>query len=221
MKIIVVGCGRIGSGLAMALSKSGHTVTVIDSKPTAFARLDPGFKGRTIEGIGFDKDILLKANIDKSDALAAFTSSDESNAVIARMAREIYHVPKVVARLYDRDKAEIYKRLGVQTISSTAWGIKRAADLLSYSPFNTVFTMGSGGVEVVEMEAPALLVGHRVNELLAPGEVQVVAIERENKTILPVTGTVFQKNDMLYIAVAASSQGRLKQMLGLNTEKGM
>ncbi len=221
MRIIVVGCGRMGSGLAVALSKAGHNVTVIDSDKTAFERLDAPFKGTTIEGVGFDREILQKANIEKSDAVAAFTASDESNAVIARMAREIYHVPKVVARLYDRSKAEIYRRLGVQTISSTTWGIKRATDLLSYSPLNTVLSLGQGNVEIVEIEVPALLIGHKVNELTAVGEVHVVAIERENKTMLPTMGTVFARGDMLYIAVAIASTGRLKRLLGYNDGKGM
>jgi trk system potassium uptake protein TrkA len=219
--MIIVGCGRNGSGLAQILSKMGHTVTVIDSDASAFKALGASFRGETVEGIGFDRDVLLKAKIERTDALAAFTSSDESNAVIARIAREIYHVPKVVARLYDREKAEIYRRLGVQTLSSTTWGIKRAADLLCYSPLNTVFSVGNGGVDIVEIEVPPLMAGHQVSELTATGEVHVVAISRANKTILPTMGTVFQKGDMLYIAVAMSSSVRLKKLLGMANGKGM
>lgn len=221
MRMIIVGCGRNGSGLAQILSKMGHTVTVIDSDALAFKALGSSFRGETVEGVGFDRDILLKAKIERTDALAAFTSSDESNAVIARIAREIYHVPKVVARLYDREKAEIYRRLGVQTLSSTTWGIKRAADLLCYSPLNTVFSVGNGGVDIVEIEVPPLMAGHKVSELTATGEVHVVAIARANKTILPTMGTVLQKGDMLYIAVAMASSGRLKKLLGMANGKGM
>ena len=221
MRMIIVGCGRNGSGLAQILSKMGHAVTVIDSDVSAFKALGASFRGETVEGIGFDRDVLLKAKIERTDALAAFTSSDESNAVIARIAREIYHVPKVVARLYDREKAEIYRRLGVQTLSSTTWGIKRAADLLCYSPLNTVFSVGNGGVDIVEIEVPQLMTGHRVSELTATGEVHVVAIARANKTILPTMGTVFQKGDMLYMAVAMASSGRLKKLLGMANGKGM
>jgi trk system potassium uptake protein TrkA len=221
MRMIIVGCGRNGSGLALTLSKMGHDVTVIDSNATAFKELGPNFRGETIEGIGFDKDVLLKAKIKKTDALAAFTSSDESNAVIARISREIYHVPKVVARLYDREKAEIYKRLGVQTLSSTAWGIQRAADLLCYSPLHTVFSMGNGDVELVEIEATPLMEGHKVSELSIPGEVSIVSITRGNKTLLPTMATVLQKEDILHVAALVSSVGRLERLFGISNGKGI
>jgi trk system potassium uptake protein TrkA len=221
MKIIIVGCGRNGSGLAQALSKAGHAVTVIDSDETAFSKLGANFKGKTIEGVGFDHDILKAAKIDRTDALAAFTSSDESNAVIARIAREIYHVPKVVARLYDREKAEIYRRLGIQTLSSTTWGIKRAADLLTHAPLDAVFSFGSGDVELVKIEVPSLVAGRSVNDLTILGDIHVVAIERGNKTILPTAGTVFQRRDILYIAAAISAGWQLKKLLGLGDGKVM
>lgn len=221
MRIIIVGCGRNGSGLAQALSKSGHSITVIDSDADAFQQLGADFKGTVIEGVGFDRDVLLKAEIERTDALAAFTSSDESNAVIARMAREIYHVPNVVARLYDRKKAEIYKRLGVQTLSSTTWGIKRAADILCYSPLNAVFSFGNGDAELVKIEIPSLMAGRKVDDLTVLGDIHVVAIERGNKTILPTAGTIFKRKDMLYIAAVTESSGQLKKLLGLSGGRGM
>ncbi len=220
MRIIIVGCGRSGSGLALALSKSGHTVTVIDSDAATFSNLGPDFKGETIEGIGFDQEILLKAQIDRSDSLGAFTSSDESNAVIARIAREIYHVPKVVARLYDREKAEIYKQLGIQTLSATTWGIKRATDILTYSPLDAVFSFGNGDVELVKIEVPSLMAGRKVHDMTVLGDIHVVAIERGNKTLLPTAGTVFQRRDILYIAAAISESAQLKKLLGLQGGRG-
>ncbi len=215
MKVIVVGCGRIGSGLAQTLSQDGHDVTVIDSNPSAFSQLGASFRGKTIEGVGFDRDVLLKAKIGRADALAAVTSSDDSNAVISRIAREEYRVPKVVARMYDRQKAEIYKRLGVQTISSTIWGINRAADLLGYAPLNTVATLGNGDVNVVEIELPSLLIGRHAEELMIPGEIHVIAVDRGNMTFLPTMGGTFEKGDLLYLAVSNSSTGRLKKLLGM------
>jgi trk system potassium uptake protein TrkA len=215
MKIIIVGCGRIGSGLAQALDKAGHEVYVIDSNPAAFGNLNPAFKGKTVEGIGFDRDVLLKARIDRADAVAAVTSSDESNAVIAQLAREAYRVPKVVARMYDRQKADIYRRLGVLTLSSTTWGIRRAMDLINYSPLNTVTSLGSGEVDLVEIEVPALLIGRQARELMVSGEVIVTAIVRGNKTFIPTMGTTFEKDDLIYLAVATASTGRLKRLLGM------
>ena len=214
MKIIIVGCGRIGSGLAQNLSLAGHTVTVIDQDPTAFELLDSSFKGQTITGIGFDRDVLRKAKIEKTDALAAVTYSDEANAVIARLASEVFKVPRVVARLYDRRKAEIYKRLGLQTFDSTSWGINRVSDLLCYSPLDTVLSVGNG-VEIVKIEIPALLVGRKVNEIVIPGEIHVTAISRNNKTFLPTMGTVFQKGDYILITLLTSSSDRLRTLLGL------
>lgn len=221
MKIIIVGCGRNGSGLAQSLSKAGHTVTVIDSDAAAFAKLGPDFKGETIEGIGFDRDVLAEAQIERTDALAAFTAGDDSNAVIARMAREIYRVPKVVARIYDREKAEIYRQLGIRTLSSTTWGIKRATELLTYTPLDAVFSFGNGDVELIKIEVPSLIAGRKVNDLTVLGDIHVVAIERGNKTILPTAGTIFQRRDILYIAIAISAGDQLKQLLGFSNGKAV
>ncbi|HNX13289.1 MAG TPA: TrkA family potassium uptake protein [Oscillospiraceae bacterium] len=215
MKAIIVGCGRMGAGLAQTLVKNGHTVTVIDLDPMAFERLPASFSGNKVVGIGFDRDVLAKAGIERADGLAAVTESDEANAVIARMASLIFRVPKVVARLYDRRKAEIYKRLGIQTIDPSTWGINRIYDLLCYSQLNAVTSFGSGDVDIVEVEVPILMAGHTVRDLTASGEFVVISITRNNKTFLPTLGTVFEKRDLLNIAVSAASSERLKTLLGL------
>lgn len=216
MKIVIVGCGRIGAGLAHALEKAGHDVSIVDVDPSAFTMLNADFKGKRIEGIGFDRDVLTKAGIERADALAAVTSSDESNAVIAQLAREAYRVPKVIARMYDRRKADIYRRLGVLTLSSTSWGIRRAVELINYSPLNAVATLGSGEVNIVEIEVPALLVGHQAKELMIPGEVVISAVQRGNKVIIPTMGTTLEKDDLLYLSVVITSTGHLKRLLGMD-----
>ncbi len=200
---------------AQALDKAGHEVCVIDSNPAAFSKLNPAFTGKTIEGIGFDRDVLLKARIDRADAVAAVTSSDESNAVIAQLARDAYRVPKVIARMYDRQKAEIYRRLGVLTLSSTTWGIRRAMDLINYAPLNTVQSLGSGEVDLVEIEVPPLLIGRQARELMLAGEVSVSAVVRGNKTFIPTMGTTFEKGDLVYLTVVTASTGRVKRLLGM------
>lgn len=220
MKDIIIGCGRMGSGLAQSLIKKGHTVTVIDTNPEAFELLGENFKGTTIVGVGFDRDVLVEAKIDRVDAVIACTSSDETNALIGRISRNIYKVPRVIARLYDPRKAEIYRSLGIQTISTTTWGIQRASDMLSYSQLDNVFTIGNSSVELVRIETPAMLEGRTVNELTVIGEIQVVAISRSNKTFLPTTGTVLQKQDIIFIAVTAGAAGRLKTLLGLDSKWG-
>lgn len=215
MKVIVVGLGRMGAGLSLNLVKKGHNVTVIDSNPESFDVLGKEFPGLKVVGFGFDRDVLQKAKIDKVDAIVACTESDEVNAVIARVARNIYRVPRVIARLYDSRKAEIYKRLGIQTISTTSWGIERATELLTYNQLDNVYEFGNGSVNLVRIEIPSLLVGHKVNELTAIGEIQVISITRHNKTFIPTLGTLFEADDVVYISAAASATSKLKSMLDL------
>jgi trk system potassium uptake protein TrkA len=213
MKILIIGCGRVGAGLANTLASRGHSVTVVDKEPFAFEKLGERFKGQTILGIGFDREVLLRAGIERADGLAAVTASDEANVVAARIARDIFHVPRVVARLYDMRQAEIYKRLGLQTIAPTGWGINRIADLLLYSPLETVLSIGSGNVEIVEAEVPGLLVGKTVRDFTVPGEIHIVSISRANKTFLPMHGTIFEDGDVLHLAVLTTSLGRLRELL--------
>lgn len=214
MKILIIGCGRVGAGLAKTMLDRGHSVTIVDKDPFAFEKLGSKFKGQTIAGIGFDRDVLLKAGIERADGVAAVTASDEANVVAARIARDIFHVPRVVARLYDVRQAEIYKRLGIQTIAPTAWGINRLADLLLYSPLETAYSVGSGDVELVETEVPQILAGKTVRDLTVAGEIHLVAITRHNKTFLPTLGTIFREGDLLHLAVLVTSINRLKELLG-------
>lgn len=216
MKVIIVGCGKLGSGLAKSLLRKGNQVTVIDNNPEAFELLGKDFKGETIVGIGFDRDILEKADIRRADAIVSCSKSDESNALIGRIARNVYHVPRVISRLYDPRRAEIYRSLGIQTISTTTWGVQRAMEMLSYDRLDSVLTIGDSQVEIIRAETPALLVGRTVNELTVYGEIHVVAISRNNKTFLPAVGTPLQKHDIIYIAILASSAKRLKTLLDLD-----
>ena len=216
MRIIIIGCGRLGAGLGDTLSQRGHVVTVVDRDPTAFERLGPLFHGKTLTGCGFDREVLLKAGIERVDALAAITDSDEVNVVAARIARQFFRVPRVVARLYDPRKAEIYRRLGLQTISQVTWGINRIVELICYSRLETIMSLGSGEVDVVEAEIHHLLVGRTVNELTIAGEVHVIAITRRGKTFLPTLGTEFSEGDMVHLALLAASADRLKAILGLH-----
>ncbi len=215
MTVIIVGCGRLGSGLAGDLIKKGHKVTVVDSDPNSFSFLGKNFKGKTITGVGFDKELLENAGIHKADAVVACTNSDEANALIGRISRNIYKVPRVISRLYDPRKAELYHTLGIQTISTTSWGITRAVEMLSYNQLDSVLSIGNGQVELLRVEVPALLVGRPVGELSAIGEIHVVAISRENSTFLPTTGTLLKKHDVVYLTIMNTSAGRLKSLLGL------
>jgi trk system potassium uptake protein TrkA len=215
MKIIIVGSGRMGSGLAHELSITGHDITIIDSDSNSFYRLGKNFKGKAIQGIGFDRDILIEAGIERADAIAALTSNDEANAVIARMSREIFKVPKVVAGLTDNHKADIYKKLGIQVVSPIEWGIKRAVDIIAYSTLHTVYSIGEGRVDIKIIDLPMILEGHKVRELNVQGEVKVIALTRNNQTIIPTEETIMRYGDQVYVSVEVNSNSKLKSLLGI------
>ena len=213
MRIIIVGCGRQGASLAQALLLKNHAVTIIDRDPLAFERLGPSFKGATVTGVGFDQDVLRQAGIQRADGFAAVTSSDEANVVAARIARDIFRVPRVVARLYDPGQAEIYSRLGLQTVAPVAWATHRICDLLLLHEIEPTCNIGAGNVDLVTFDAPHLLVGRPVETLSLAGEFQVVAVTRGGKTFLPTRGALFQEGDLLHMVVLASSASRLDQIL--------
>lgn len=216
MKIMIIGCGRMGAGLAVFLTQSGHDVTVIDNDPAAFERLGHGFRGRTLRGDALGREELVGGGIDQTDALAALTPNDNINLVVARLAREMFRVPKVIARMHDPRKSEIYRRLGVQTISTVTLGMQRLTELLTFSQLDIVHSLGSGEVGIVESEVPPILVGRMVQDVNVAGEIQVVSISRGGKTVIPSISSVFQKGDMVHIAVSVSSVGRLKSLMGLS-----
>ena len=215
MKIMIIGCGRQGTELAKTLCQNESEITVVDNDPAAFERLGPRFGGQIICGDGLDREVLLKGGIERADGLAALTASDDTNIVVARLARQVFKVPRVVARVHDPLKAEIYRRLGVQTVTPVALGTLRFAELLTFSPLELTKRLGNGEVGIVEMDVPPNLVGRMVIELTVPNEILVAAITRDDKTFMPTLGAIFQEKDVIHLAVAASSMDRLKALLGL------
>ncbi len=215
MNVIVVGCGRLGAELADRMARDGEDVVVIDKNPQAFYRLGTGFRGKTLQGIGFDRDILVQAGIERSDALAAVTSGDNSNIITARIARTVFHVPKVVARIYDPRRAEIYQRLGLSTVSSTMWGVNRVVQLLTHRDLNVIASLGNGEVDLIEVEVPHHWVSRTVNHVTVPGEISISAINRSGRTFLPTLGTAFEEGDLVVIGVLASSRNQLQRLLAV------
>ena len=215
MNIIVMGCGRVGSQVSQLLVSQGHGVTVIDHDANALARLGADFKGRVVRGLGFDRSILLEAGIETTEGFIAASSSDNANIVAARIARNIFHVPRVVARLYDPVRAEVYQRLGLTTISSTAWGAERIVEVVTHADLDVLSVFSDGGTTLVRVESPARLNGHRVAQMNIPGEVSVTAITRNDHTFIPVSGTEFQEGDIIYLAVIPSAMLRLEELLGI------
>ena len=214
MKVIIAGCGRMGAALALQLAGE-HQVTVVDHNPRAFARLGPGFGGTTVEGIAFDRDVLLRAGVEHSDALAALTSGDNANIVTARVARKFFRVPTVVARVYDPRRATIYRRLGLRTVSTNDWAVSRMTHLLVHPELNVVRSLGQGELELVEQEVPAHWVGRPVGQVGVPGEISVTAILRRGAAHLPAPGSLFEHGDRAVIALLPSARARLERQLGL------
>jgi trk system potassium uptake protein TrkA len=216
MKVIVMGCGRVGEQVSLLMDSEGHDVTVIDWDQSALNRLGARFKGKTVRGIGFDREVLERAGIQFADAFTATSSSDNANIISARIARNIYGVPRVIARLYDPRRAEIYRRLGLLTISSTSWGAERIRELLTHSELDPVFTFGNGEVSILSIQVPSTLVSRRVKDLTVAGEILVISITRQGRAFIPLLGTEFVDGDILNVAVFAESMDRLKSFLGLN-----
>jgi trk system potassium uptake protein TrkA len=220
MKVIIMGCGRVGEQISHLMAAEGHDVAVIDYDPAALARLRPEFKGRGVLGVGFDRKVLLKAGIEQAEAFAATSSSDNANIVAARLARNMFHVPRVVARLYDPRRAEIYRRLGLVTISSATWGAERIHELLTHGDLDPVHMFGSGEVCLLSADAPVHLVGRTVSNMTIPGEITVVAVTRQGRALIPVAGTQFRAGDVLHLVVLADAMERLEALLGLGSGGG-
>jgi K+ transport systems, NAD-binding component len=215
MKIIIMGCGRVGSQVSQLLVRHGHEVTVIDHDANALARLGTEFKGKVVRGLGFDRNVLIEAGVETVEGFVAASSSDNANIVAARIARNIFHVPRVVARLYDPVRAEVYQRLGLTTISSTAWGAERIVEVVTHADLDVLHVFRDGGTTLVRVEMPARLNGYRVLQMNIPGEVAVTAITRNGQTFIPVSGTEFQEGDIIYLAVIPSAMVRLEELLGI------
>lgn len=216
MKVIVMGCGRVGSQVSQMLAQRGHQVTVIDHSNTdAATRLGPNFKGRLISGLGFDRTVLLEAGVDQAEAFVAASPSDNANIVAARIARNIFRVPRVVARMYDSRRAEIYHRLGLLTISSTDLGVRQIYEMVTHTDLDVLQKFGRGEVSVLAIEVDTILAGRSVRDLSIPGEVLVISITRNDQAFIPSTGTEFQEGDIVHLAVHSTSMTRLEQMLGL------
>lgn len=215
MKVIVMGCGRVGLEVSLILAKQGHAVTVIDHDANAIARLGADFKGSVVRGIGFDRAVLIQAGVESADAFVAASSSDNANIVAARIAHNIFHVPRVVARLYDPRQAEIYKRLGLMTISTTNWGAERICEVVTHTDLDVVYTFGRGEASLIVIEASPQLAGRTVNRISIPGEVVVVSITREDQAFLPLSGSEIQEGDRIHLVVLSSAMERVEEMFDL------
>ncbi len=213
MHVVVVGCGRVGSGLAATLVGQGHTVAVIDRKATAFRRLPEGFTGDTIVGVGFDRTRLIAAGIERADALAAVTNGDNSNILIARTAREFFNVDRVVARIYDQRRAAIYERLGISTVATVGWAIERVLRRIEPETTGVEWVDPSAKVCLVERVVPASWAGHPLVGIELDGVARVVALTRLGVAQLVSPALLAQEGDVVFVAAAGDRIEELDRRL--------
>ena len=199
--VVIVGCGRVGSGLAVRLVEQGHTVAVIDKQERAFRRLPAGWPGTAVVGSGFDRDDLDRAGAAGAGALAAVTNGDNSNILTARIARETYGIPDVVARIYDPRRAEIYQRLGIPTVATVTWTIDQVLRRLLPGTAVAEWSDASGQLLLVERVLPDTWAGKAVRDLRVKGKARVVAVTRAGVPRLDVADLVGQEGDVLHLAV--------------------
>jgi trk system potassium uptake protein TrkA len=205
MRVIIMGNGRVGSELAINLLEAGHDVTVIDKNPEAFFKYPPGDGAHTFVGLGFDRDVLERAGIKEADAFVAVSSGDNSNIVSARVALELYQVPKVVARIYDPRRAEIYERLNIPTVATTKWGVKQIQLMLLHDRSELRESIGGGDLLRMRVPAPAHLVGKSPLSINVPGKLMVVGISRGGGGFIPTDNSTLQEGD--YLAVIMAKDG--------------
>jgi trk system potassium uptake protein TrkA len=211
--VVVVGCGRVGSGLAATLVGQGHTVAVIDRKATAFRRLPEGFTGDTIVGVGFDRTRLIAAGIERADALAAVTNGDNSNILIARTAREFFNVDRVVARIYDQRRAAIYERLGISTVATVGWAIERVLRRIEPETTGVEWVDPSARVCLIERVVPASWAGHPLVGIELDGVARVVALTRLGVAQLVSPALLAQEGDVVFVAAAGDRIEELDRRL--------
>jgi trk system potassium uptake protein TrkA len=201
MNLIIVGCGRIGSELAKSTALQGHQITVIDRSTESFERLGMDFPGRTVSGDVLDQDVFHRADIEQADGLAAVTSDDATNFVVARAAKEVFHVPNVVVRAYDPRRRDAFENLGIRSVATSLWGARRLTQLLTHPGYLPVMTFGHAEITLVETVLSPKFAGKTLAALQEPGERYAVALIRGGNGFLPEPDFVVQANDRVIFSV--------------------
>ncbi|HNV40958.1 MAG TPA: TrkA family potassium uptake protein [Ornithinibacter sp.] len=213
MHFVIMGCGRVGASLARAIERAGHEVAVIDQDESSFRRLGTTFEGRTVTGVGFDRDTLRAAGIENAYAFAAVSSGDNSNILAARVAREKYGVEHVVARIYDPGRAEIYQRLGIPTVATVKWTSDQMVRRLLPQGHVPEFTDPSGKVVIAEMPISDAWIGRRISEIEGATGGRTAYLTRLGDGLLPGPDTVYQEGDLLHLALLREDLATAERVL--------
>ncbi|BEP16249.1 TrkA family potassium uptake protein [Acidothermaceae bacterium B102] len=219
MHVVIMGCGRVGSSLAHSLEDLGHTVAVIDRDKTAFHRLGPTFGGAQVAGVGFDRDTLIEAGVERAGAFAAVSSGDNSNIIAARVARETFGVENVVARIYDPKRVEVYQRLGIPTVGTVKWTTDHMLRRLLPEGAHAEWRDPSGHIALAEVAYNAAWVGRRLIKLEAAAGVRVAFIRRHGDGTLPGADTVLQEGDLVYVAAEAQRLSDVERIFASQPEE--
>jgi len=211
--IVIMGCGRVGSSLAIELDQLGHSVAVIDREVESFRRLGPSFSGTMVTGVGFDRDTLQKAGIEKAHAFAAVSSGDNSNILAARVARETYGIDNVVARIYDPKRAEIYERLGIPTVATVAWSTGQMLRRLLPKDLAEEWRDPSGTVALAQCGVAAEWIGTRIREIGERTGTRIAFVTRYGEGLLPEPDTVLQEGDLLHVILRVDDRDLVSHTL--------
>ncbi len=215
MKILIVGCGKLGAGLALELYKRGHTISIIDKDEDSFYRLGADFNGTLVVGNGYDQKVLEEAEIEYADAMVCATGNDEINAVAAKIGKDKYYVKYVIARLYNPRKAKVYEALGIKAVSTTGFSINRAIELLSYNMMDSLALLGNdASSEIVRIRATPNIDGMLVKEI-NDEKFKLFSIVRGESSFLPKDDDVIETNDILYFIIKTEAKRKLKILLGI------
>ena len=213
MHIVIMGCGRVGSTLAHILEDRGNTVAVIDRDPEAFRRLKSSFKGDKITGIGFDRAVLTQAGIERADAFVAVSSGDNSNIISARVARETFNVQRVVARIYDPRRAEVYERLGIPTVATVRWTADQMLRKIVPEGGEPLWRDPTGRIVLAEVAFSPAWIGEQVKAVEASAMTRIAFIDRLGQAFVPEPGTVLQEGDVLHVVAKEGDLDRIARAL--------
>jgi trk system potassium uptake protein TrkA len=202
MKYVIVGCGRVGSTLAKLLTAESHDVTVVDENPAAFKRLGANFAGRVEVGTGIDYDVLKRAGAGDADGFVAVTDGDNRNVMAALLAQRMFNIKKIVARIYDPPRGQLYRELGIDTVCPTTMGAKTIRDRLIHMPHDANPSFDFGKVSSLALTVPAHLAGATIESLERKNLVRIAAIRRGGRVMIPAAGDTVDLNDELNAIVA-------------------